>query len=516
MSNWPYIGGNTSRAFGDWTQHLWESNDEYQLDGVNLAARAWDLYRNGPYARAMVRVMVNGILGPLGLPWRSTYQADGSPETSDLERSIRRDLERAVRCATKGKRFDAKGQMSFPAMLGTALTARWVHGDCFINRLSKPNRPDATRDTCAQIIDPARVQNRAGAADSRFSIGGLVLNSDNVATDLIVRTRHPNQIRPPDGPDIWVDVPIYAPSGGRNVLHLKQSDRPDQIRGVSEFSSNLRTLKFLEDITFYWVVAKKIQASQCIVIEVDDPEAAAKKDRNGALLSSNVGIKPGMKYYVKKGTVLHVINTNFQGSDYIEFRNANLAASCAPWLLPYELVLAILTGTNLSASRAAIGQFHATTTHHRAEAIEQAVQPLIEWILAEEINRGFVTVPNTDIDCVAAGRFIAPPKIDPDPYKTMLTVGEAIDRGISKTTAFGWLGLDFETETTERVQNDEYAEDQGLELPNLSGQPKTVLPVDDPEELPQNPGESGPSSDGGKIPTSAVEDDSDAIQSTAS
>ena len=498
MSGAAYVGADTSRAFADWTQHLWDANDEYAMDGAPLAARAWDLYRNDPYSRAMVRCMVNGILGPLGLPWRSLYSVDNSPATSDDERLWRRELEEVVYSATRLKRFDAGGVKTFRSLLGTGLAARWCHGDAFYSRVSKPSRPEALRDTCARLIDPARVENRGGSADSAYSIGGVQLDHYGDPKSICVRTRHPFQMRPSAEPDGWTDVPIFSPSGQRNVLHLAESDRVDQQRGVSEFSSNIRTLKFLADVTFYWVMAKKIQASQCVVVECDDPVAAAKADRNGALLSSNVGIKPGMKYYVPKGTVVTVINANFQGADYINFRNANLAAACAPWQLPYELVLCVLTGTNLSASRAAIGQFNNTLINHRHEAITQVIQPMVGWMLDEEVQRKFVVVPNIEYDRLTKGRFIAPPKIDPDPYKTMLTVGEAIDRGISKTTAFGWLGLDFEQETTDRVQNDEYADEQGLQLPEISGPVRPVLP-DEPAQI-------APPDDGsGEIPGGAVE-----------
>jgi capsid protein len=513
MSNSPYVGGEYSRTFSDWVQRLWESNDATAIDGRSLSARAWDLYRNGPYARAMVATLVDGILGPLALPWRSTYQGDTSAETSDAERKIRRDFEDAVRRATRGKRFDAGGMLTFRSMLAVGLTARIVHGDGWLAKVSKPGRPGSTRDLCGRIVDPARIENKDQASDMPGSIGGMRLNASGDAYAITIRSRHPNQIRPSDKPDSWEDYPLFDANGRPLILQLKKSDQIDQHRGVSEFASNIRVLKFLEDVTYYWVVAKKLQASNCIIVECKDPAAAAKADKNGAVLAGSVGIKPGMKYYVEIGQKVHLVNHQFQGADYIQFRNANLAAACAPWKMPYELVLGVLTGTNLSASRAALGQYEMSLLTDRAEFISQWLQPIIEWILEEEVTRGFVAVPSDyEVDAICRGRFLPPPKISPDRYKDMLTVELADKLGVSKSTSRGWLGLDHEEETTERVQNDNFDKAQGLVLTEPTS--VTTPIVTDEDEVP--PGGEGATDEqgGGENPTDNVEEEEPAAQGT--
>lgn len=454
-----YTGAASNRFFGDWSPVLSDVNDEIAQDGRDLAARAWDLYRNDPYARALVVTLVGGVLGPEGLPFRSLYAVDDASDTTDDEKATRREIEGVIRRATLRKRFDAGGQMTRREMSAAMLVSRIVHGDAFAVRVFKPDRPDAYQGTCWRLIDPARVSNPNDAQDTDKIIQGVELDGDGAPVALHIRSTHPNLVRT-SGAYKWTRVPFYSADGSLNAIHFKRSDRPDQVRGVSEFASNIRILKYLSDITWFWVIAKKMQASNCIIIECDDPKAAAAADRNGAVLTGAAGIKPGMKYYVKTGWKIHLVNTQFQGADYKDFRNANLEAAAAPWGIPYEMALCVLTGTNLSASRAALGQFDQTCQRWRAELVHQVEQPWHESILREAHAFKTIRFGTTDFDLISKGRYLPPPKIDPDRLKTAQAAREWILLGRSLSSVFGEAGYPLEEEVAQRAQDNAYMEDQ--------------------------------------------------------
>lgn len=463
MTGLAYSGSAKNRLFGDWQPLMWDVNDEYSLDGQTLAARAWDLYRNDPYAKAMVSTLVGMIIGPEELRVRSLFAVDDEADTTEAERGARRDIESVIRRATLRRRFDAGGQLTRREMSATMLVNRIVHGDAFAIRLFKPDRPDAYQGTCWRLIDPIRVSNPHDAPDTDRLIQGVEIDPDGAPVAVHVRSAHPNLIRASGGYR-WKRVPFYGPDGSLNVIHYKKTDRPDQVRGVSEFSANVRMLKYLSDITWFHVVAKKMQASNCIIVEVDDPEAAAAADRNGALLAGSVGIKPGMKYYVKTGTKISLVNTQYQGTDLEAFTDQILKAACATWNIPYDFVLYVLTGTNLSASRAALGQMDMTAQRWRAELIAQVEQPWNESILREAQSFGGLKVGTDDFDLISRLRYIPPPKISPDRLKDAQAARAWVDLGRSISGVYGEAGYPFEEEIAQRAQDNAYMEAQGVSI----------------------------------------------------
>jgi capsid protein len=457
-----YKGAASSRLYADWAPWLSDVNDEYWIDGSTLAARSWDLFRNDPYARAMVETVVGGILGQCGLQARSHFQEDGDPDTSDREREVRRQIEDCLRRATLRRRFDAGGTLTFRDMCGAMIRARFCAGNAFAVRVFKPARPDAYQGTCWRVIDPARVNNPNNAPDTPGLYEGVELGADGSPVAIHVQSAHPNLQRQ-FAQQKWERIPIYAPDGSLNVVHYRAANRPEQILGVSEFAPVIHILKYLSDITWFWVVAKKMQASNAIIVECDDPAAAAKADRNGALLASSVGIKPGMKYYVKTGWKVHFMNPNFQGQDYGDFRNKNLEAACSAWGLPYVFVLAVLEGTNLSASRSAIGQFYGRMEQWQDEFIAQVLQPWNESILREEIAFGKTNFGTDDFELISRLRYVRPPRISPDDAKDATAAETWLRVGVSPTSVMAKSGRAFEDETSQKAQDIAFAEAQGID-----------------------------------------------------
>jgi lambda family phage portal protein len=489
-----FKGAGFDRIYSGWNAQSYDVNDEIWLDGDTLSARAWDLYRNDPYAHAMVETVVGGILGPAGLVPRSLFQADEDPDTSDEERQVRRQIEACIRRATMRRRFDAGGTLTFREMCAAMIRGRFVGGNSWAVRVFKPGRPDAYQATCWRLIDAARVCNPFGCQNTPTLFQGVEMDGDGNPIAIQVESVHPNLMRQ-FGERKWTRIPIYGPDGSLNVVHYRSPARAEQILGVSEFSSNIQSLKYLSDVTQFWVVAKKMQAANAIIIECDDPVAAVRADRNGALLSGTVGIKPGMKYYVKTGWKTTFMNTNFQGADYKEFRNANLEAACAPWNLPYEFVLHSLTGANLSSSRAALLQFYTRMQQLQDELVAQVIQPWLDSILREEMAFGTIDFMGADFEMISRMRFIRPPRVWPDPLKEAQAAKAWLELKRSYSGVFGEAGIPFEEDMTQRAQDDAFMKAQG------------VAPLE-PEEAPQPaPADANtPAADvTGDAPESAVE-----------
>ncbi len=458
-----------NRFVADWTALDTDVNDEWWLDGKVLRQRSWSAYNNDPIARALVETVVAGALGPCGLEYQSLYQADDEDDTSDAEQAVRRQIDAYVGRAQANCRLDAAGHLQARDMRAALIVSRRIAGDGFAIRLWNPGRPDAATGTCWRLIDPARVSNPYQGANTPTLFEGVELDDAGNPIAIHVRSAHPNlqRMAPPGHKITWTRVPIFDEDGIRQVIHYKRCNRPDQIRGVSDFAPFLTDLRHLNELKNAYVIGKRLQAANCMVVEVDDPFAAARADRNGAVLNGTVGIKPGMKYYVKTGTKVTGFNASFQGSEFEEIIITLVQNVAAAWQLPVDMVMRRMTKTNLASSRAALLDYYQTCQREQDDLISQVEQPIVESLIREGVARGEIDInPQTpaDWDRALAGTFRRPPRLFPDPLKEAQAAQALLDLGVSRSTVFSDLGYSFEDETRKRKQNDDLLKAQGVDL----------------------------------------------------
>lgn len=496
MAGLAYSGSASNRFLADWTVQLTDSNDDWWKDAPTLAARSWHLYDNDPYFHALVETMVGGVFGAAGLRFRSLYQEDAKPETSDRERDIRRDIDKCIASASSRKRMDASGLLSWRDMSAMLYRSALVAGDGFAIRTWKPNRPDAYQATCWRVIAPERVSNPKNTQNTAQLFEGFELDGDGRPVAIHVQKSHPNLQRVAVEYE-WQRVPLFAPDGSRNVIHRKRVRRPEQIRGLGCAAPVMVYLRMLSQTTEAWVIAKRIQASYALMIKTDDPAKAANADKFGALLTGNAPTKPGMRYYHNHESVTP-LDYQFQGNDYEQFRNPIIEAVCATECVPYEMVLQRLTKSNMASSRAALLSYYTTCQREQDGQVEDVEQVRVEAILREEVARDKLTLRSDNWDEVTAGRFLRPPRVWPDPLKEAQSVRAWVDLGRSMSGAYAEAGLDFESEILQRAQDNALLDAQGVSISEetiaerIVTEPKEVAAVDDPAADPTADPAGGP------------------------
>lgn len=462
MSGLAYQGAAHNRLFLDFEPQLLDPNDEWWHDAPTLAARSWQLWRDDPYFRALVETSVEAVVGYSGLNFKSLYQEDDRPDTTDREKQVRRDIDSCIRRATAHTRLDAAGQLSYMEMTEATRRSAKVTGDGYAVRTWKPNRPRAYQATAWRLIDSARVSNPNHAPNSERLFEGHELDADGATIAIHVQRTHPNLTR--YAPEFrWVRVPMFAPDGSRNVVHVRNGSRADQIRGIGMGAPMLLYLRLLQTTTESWALAKRVAAAYAAVIETEDPEAAAKADRYGAKLTGNVPLKPAMRYYHNHRKV-EFTPWRFDGQDYENYRNPLVEAVSAAEGIPYEFVLRRLTKSNLASSRAAMGVFYNYGRREQNKQIPQCELWWIESILREDIARGRLTVGSDDWDEILRGRWLRPPRVMTDPSREADAAEKWVRMGRSYTNIFDEAGLDFETEAMQLGQDRAFLEAQGIDL----------------------------------------------------
>lgn len=477
----------------DWPILGTDPNDDLWREGAAITNRSWHLWRSNPYARAMTKVMEEGVLGPCGLIPRSIFRGETGHDLSadaataeaaiDAARSARSGIEKSLRAAWRGKRFDATGQHTKREMTNLMLLSMLVTGNGWAVRQWLPNRPGRQYQATAwRVIDPQRVSNQNWGSNNATQFEGVKLDDNGAPVGIWVQRRNPYAVQTVDY--TWDYIPWYAPDGSLNVAHLKAPGRPDQTLGVGWFDSIMSLVHQLGEVTDAYVVAKRVQACIGYIEASGNPAASANAQKNGATTpnpsgATNGRMYPGMRIVVPRDTTITPLNWNFQGADHSAFQDSLLQSISAAWGLPMEFVQHRLTKSNMASARVALGQAYRTFTSIQEMLIGSVETPWAESVVLEDLARGRLNITDADLDDVLNFRWNRPAKQFPDPAKE--ATGGLLMKQLGKapSTILAEQGLDHETEILIGQQDRAFEEAHGF-TPEATGAAPAAVPASTP------------------------------------
>jgi capsid protein len=476
-------GASTGRLMQD--QATWdiEPNEAYAADGQILMARSQALARNNAYARACINALSAGTIGPCGLIWKSTYDSD--PDRAQVEETDirqRRNLSRIIARAMRS--IDAAGLASPRAWQAGLLYSKAVFGDAFQVRVSVA-RPNATHQTAWRTVHPARVCNPNYGADTDRLRQGVALDPQGSPVGLWIASAHPNSLN--HGPMTWVYRPLLDADGLEQVIWASARLEPEQIRSPGWFAPVMSLLVHLGKVTEAHVVAKRLQACLGMIVEVEDPVAAARKDRNGVAWTANTTMKPGKTYYVKKGANVRPFDFKYEGGDFDAFTTALLMAICAAFGpgVPWQFALQQLTKSNMASSRAALMQAWRSFRTEQVE-LEQSLRIVVRNYLAEDLARGRLVLPTgDDLEAASAGYFVPPQRLSSDDNRELEAAKSKREvLGISRTTlSREYGGYDLDDERQQDVEDASADERAGVTRPAPAPATTPDQPIKDDQDI---------------------------------
>jgi len=267
----------------------------------------------------------------------------------------------------------------------------------------------------------------------------------------------------------WTEVPIWAPDGFLNVTHHCLHRHADQLRPPGWFAPVMQILRLFGQTLKAKTVADTLKASMGLIVECDDPKAAARMDKNGAVLDGRSKIVPGKTYYVKKGTTWKTLDFNYQGNDFGQWTDVVLTNLCAPFQVPAEFVTQRLTKTNLAASRVALMQAYRTFHGHQNDLIATTETPWDQSLVLEDLARGTfgigLTADTEALDRILNSAYLRPPRPMPDPLKEAQAADVWVKRlGKSLSGVYADGGMDFSEQIAQRERDDADLERRGIVL----------------------------------------------------
>lgn len=427
-------------------------NEDINWNNYTLRQRGRMLYMSSPVATSAINTNRTKVIG-VGLALKSTVNRNLlglSPEAAkDWQR--RAEAEFAL-WADRKENCDATGMNNFEGMQQLALASWLMSGDVFpVFKRSAPT-PTSPYSLRLHIVEADRVSTPAdyggGMLYPSVTDGknphngnkiydGVEVDGNGMATAYYIRNTYPWQAT--GEWTMWTRVEAFGEKTGLpNILHVMNSERPDQYRGVTYLAQVIEPLLQLRRYTesalmaalvqsFFtaWIVTKT--ATDDIPInEVGGGGIAGVPDANPDADNFSGSWN---EYTMGSGTVLHLgENEDVKfGSPNIPMTgfDAFIKTFCeligAGLEIPYDVLIKEYNSSYSSARGALMDAWEAFRMR-RKWFIDDFCQPAYEVWLAEAVARGRIKAPGFFDDPLlraawCGARWIGPVQAQLDPLK---------------------------------------------------------------------------------------------------
>lgn len=223
-----------------------------QID--QLRAESWNLYRNNPYARKIVRTLETKVVGRGLNPQSLATTPDGKPWLEFRERAKALWHRVANRLDVRG--FPGKGGLSICDLQKLALRSTILSGDVLCRPVVREVKSSPIK-LCLQLIAGDRLSvNGKDVGKGNFFYRGIELDADGRRVAYHV-----------SAPTASVDVSYSANVtrlDAEKIIHLYASDDVDQLRGVPWFAPTLLAFRDTGDLQYNTLKASAVAA--CVVM----------------------------------------------------------------------------------------------------------------------------------------------------------------------------------------------------------------------------------------------------------
>lgn len=481
-----------------------------------LRSRTQDLIRNHGLTSGAVQTHLDNIIGPnLRISLKPNHHRLGIKAEAAATWSRETEAKFYEYTHDPDCYCDASERHSMNGLLQLAYRSYLTSFESLATVEWIKDRPGARYKTAFQAIDPARLSNPQGSADTDKLRAGVALGNMGQPVGYWIASHMEGD---PQGPLTMVEhkyVPRATPWGRRLVVHVFDGERPGQTRGKTGIVSVIAKTKMLEKLEQATLQASILNAMYAAVVEspvaweligasLGAENSRAKRVEGVSKYMQDRGQwhKDGFIRYngvkiphLYPGEELKLLQPQHPSAAFASFEEATLRHLAGGFNMTYEQFSRDYSKTNYSSARAAMieaWRFFSGRRHFIAGAI--ATQYFTAW-LEEAMDSGEVETPAGAPDFWDAKsaytqcQWIGPGKGHIDPLKEENATTIALS---NKTTTLekecAERGLDWE-ETLEQGIREEAREKSLREEYGLG--PAAPLPG----AAPQAAGDSEPETD---------------------
>lgn len=448
------------RALKGFNVESGSAREDIDEHNSTLRQRARMLYMSSPLATSAIRTNRTNVVGSgLKLKARVNRAALGlSQEAADAwEKKAEAEFDL---WAGQKRACDATGVNDFYAMQQLALLSWLLSGDSF----ALVKRVDPTvfcpYGLRLHLIEADRISTplKASLLPSVGSTEGKAVNGnriyDGVEVDgngAIVAYHVSDRYPGSSSLDLhakWQRVAAYGErTGVANVLHVMDSERPEQYRGVSYLAQIIEPLLQIRRYTESELMAAVVQSFFTVFITSErdalgepdfldtPPDGELAGESAGKSAERDVGIGPGLVNRLDPGEDIKLAESKHPAAGFAAFVRAMSEQMGAALEIPADLLLKAFNAS-YSASRAALLEAWKAFRMRREWFVSDFCRPVYEIWMAEAVAAGRLVAPGFFVDPQVRAAWLGSEWIGPsqgqlDPVKEINAEIRAIEQGIT-------------------------------------------------------------------------------------
>ena len=486
-SGYSHHGADTQKkSMIGWLSSSYGANEDIDRNIVKLRERSRDLYMGGALvATGALKTIRTNVIGA-GLTVKPSVTTEILGISNDEADIWQRKMQQEFALWAGSVDCDAARRHKFAELQQLAFLSWLMDGDVFASMpyIKRPGRP---YDLRVLLIEADRVCDPEPMRLNCEIVQGIELGENGEVVAFHICNQHPLysgfQTRKPKE---WQRVEAFGKrTGRRNILHIMESERIGQARGVPILSSIIEAARKLGQYTESELIAAVVASMFTVFISTETPNnpfgesPVPKEQRIDDDDENTIELGNGAVVPLGVNEKAQIANPSRPYAGFDNFVVAISRQMGAALELPYEILIKQFS-SNYSASRAALLEAWKMYKMRRSWFVDDFCQPLYEELVTEAIAKGRIDAPGfwTHPEIRAAwlhAEWYGPTQGQIDPLKEVNASKVRVEQGFSTRAreTSELTGGDFETNVRQLEREEMLL--QGAGLKKGGGQQDAVL-----------------------------------------
>lgn len=504
----------TKKALKGFNVSSGHPSEDIDANNYTLRQRSRVLYTSAPIATAALKRQRTNVVGS-GLWLKSTIDRDTLGMTKEQAEAWQRKAQAEFALwAERKQTCDATGLNNFYGMQQLVALSWPMSGDVFAVVKRADPTPLVPYSLRLHLIEADRVRTPTASgglfaanqtkgrdpATGNVIYDGVEVNQDGAVVAYHIANTYPYQY---DGETTkWTRVEAYgAKTGLPNVLHIMDSERPDQYRGVPYLAQVVEPLLQLRRYTEAEITAAVVQSFFTAFIKTEagaddmpfnEPLSADQEEVSRDPNEYELG--PGSMNIMEPGEDVVFGSPTHPNTGFDTFVKAVVEQVGAALEIPADLLM-MSFNSSYSASRAALLEAWKGFKMRREWLADDFCRPVYELWLTEAVARGRISAPGFLTDPIIRQAYLGSEWIGPaqgtlNPVQEVQAEVLAVENGFTtrEAAAVKLGGTEFARNVDKLATENEL-----LRAANGGTEPAQVEPAEPqaPDEPDDNEGKGG-------------------------
>lgn len=387
-------------------------NEDIDWNNQTLRERSRILYMSSPIASSAIKTNRTNVVGQ-GLRLKTQVDRDILGISAETALSWQKHTEAEFELWAKDKHAcDATGINDFYSIQQLALMSWLMSGDAFCLFKYKPETQFNPYGLRLHLIEADRIStpnslNSYGfncVTDGKTSnnnriFDGVEINKSGEVVAYHICNNHRSSLDRYNTPSEWARVEAFGSKTGLpNILHIMDSERPEQYRGVPYLAPVIESLLQMRRYTESELTAAVIQSFFTAFVTTENAEdnpfntASGLDSRDVPTTDDEYELGPGSFNFMKPGESIEFANPSRPTSNFDSFTKAMIRQIGSALEIPNELLLKEFS-SSYSASRGALLEAWKAFRMRRDWLVADFCQPVYCRWLDEAVAKGRINAP---------------------------------------------------------------------------------------------------------------------------